>query len=37
MRSLVTHSLVQLALMEDIGNGDITTEALVNPNDMGGC
>ena len=35
MRSLVTHSLVQLALMEDIGNGDITTEALVNPNDMG--
>jgi nicotinate-nucleotide pyrophosphorylase (carboxylating) len=35
MRSLVTHSLVQLALMEDIGNGDITTEALVNSNDMG--
>jgi len=35
MRSLVTHTLIQLALTEDIGNGDITTDALVAPDDFG--
>jgi len=35
MRSIVTNSLLQLALVEDIGNGDITTDALVKPDDLG--
>jgi len=33
--SYLMHSIIHLALIEDIGNGDITTDALVNP-DMKG-
>jgi len=35
MRSLVTRSLIQLALIEDIGNGDMTTDALVDSDEPG--
>ena len=35
MRSMVTHSLIQMALIEDIGNGDITTGALVKSDERG--
>jgi nicotinate-nucleotide pyrophosphorylase (carboxylating) len=35
MRSIVTQSLLQLSLIEDIGNGDITTNAIVQPDDFG--
>ncbi|MBF0449958.1 MAG: carboxylating nicotinate-nucleotide diphosphorylase [Candidatus Magnetomorum sp.] len=31
MKSLITKTLVQIALEEDIGSGDITTKALVDP------
>jgi len=35
MKSIVTHTLLQLAFIEDLGDGDITTDALVDPEDSG--
>ncbi|KPA10095.1 nicotinate-nucleotide pyrophosphorylase [Candidatus Magnetomorum sp. HK-1] len=35
MKSLITQTLIQLALEEDIGSGDITTKALVNADAKG--
>ena len=35
MQSLISTTLIQLAFEEDIGSGDITTQALISPNEMG--